>query len=118
MYRAFVWVALLLGSLSLIPFALIARARVTTSEKPRIHIIRDMDYQEKLKPQQASPLFADVSEAAAVRIRRAPVERGGLPCLAIRADLPADPDRGAHACAPAAALTRGGFKPTARSKRW
>ena len=45
--------------LSGVPFALIARARIAKSEKPRIHIIRDMDNQERFKAQQANEMFAD-----------------------------------------------------------
>ena len=45
--------------LALVPFALIARARATTSSSPRIQIIRDMARQPKLKSQAADPLFAD-----------------------------------------------------------
>jgi mono/diheme cytochrome c family protein len=44
---------------SWIPLVLIARARTVTSEKPRIHIIPDMDNQPRFKPQQRNPLFAD-----------------------------------------------------------
>jgi len=53
------YTALVLVSLSWIPLVLIARARVTTTPKPRIHIIQDMDNQPKFKPQQANPMFAD-----------------------------------------------------------
>ena len=48
MPRWFLRALVLLGVLGLIPFALIARARVTTSTEPRIHIIRDMDNQAEL----------------------------------------------------------------------
>jgi mono/diheme cytochrome c family protein len=53
------YTALVLVSLSWIPLVLIARARVTTTPTPRIHIIQDMDNQPKFKPQQANPMFAD-----------------------------------------------------------
>ena len=53
------YTALVLVSLSWIPLVLIARARVTTTPNPRIHIIQDMDNQPKFKPQQANPMFAD-----------------------------------------------------------
>ena len=53
---------------SFIPIALIMRARVTTSEQPRIHIIPDMDNQPKYKAQSRNPLFADR------RAMRPPVE--------------------------------------------
>jgi mono/diheme cytochrome c family protein len=53
------YTALVLVALSWIPLVLIARARVTTTPTPRIHIIQDMDNQPKFKPQQANPMFAD-----------------------------------------------------------
>lgn len=51
--------AMFLAMATGIPFAVIAWARHTTSDKPRIHIIRDMDYQTVFKAQQENPLFAD-----------------------------------------------------------
>jgi mono/diheme cytochrome c family protein len=45
--------------LAMIPPALIAWARTTTSDKPRIHIIQDMDSQAKLKTQSVGPLKVD-----------------------------------------------------------
>ncbi len=45
--------------LALVPLALIARARVVPSSKPRIHLISDMDNQPKYRAQAANPLFAD-----------------------------------------------------------
>ncbi len=51
--------AVVLGALSLVPFGVIARARNVTTTSPRIHIIRDMDSQEKFKAQAESALFAD-----------------------------------------------------------
>ncbi len=50
---------LILLSLHLVPLALIARARVSSSTKPRPHMILDMDKQAKLKAQRASSIFAD-----------------------------------------------------------
>jgi len=45
---------------SWIPLALIALARTTKSDKPRVHIFQDMDVQPKLHPQGFAPeLFAD-----------------------------------------------------------
>lgn len=44
---------------ALIPPVLIAKAWVSRTETPRIHIIQDMDNQEKYKAQAAMPLFAD-----------------------------------------------------------
>jgi mono/diheme cytochrome c family protein len=45
--------------LALIPPLWIARDRATKSQVPRIHPVRDMDFQPKYGPQAASPLFAD-----------------------------------------------------------
>ena len=45
--------------LSLIPLAMIARARATNQPTPRINIIPDMDIQSKFKPQSENALFAD-----------------------------------------------------------
>jgi mono/diheme cytochrome c family protein len=50
---------LILLSLFLVPLALIARARVSSSTKPRPHMILDMDRQTKLKAQADSTVFAD-----------------------------------------------------------
>ncbi len=52
-------VMLTLAIVALIPPLLIARARVTKSDKPRWHTFTDMDYQPKFKPQTTSTLFAD-----------------------------------------------------------
>jgi len=49
--------------LSWVPLALVAKARYSTSSKPRLHVVFDMDNQPKLKAQQANPLFADSREA-------------------------------------------------------
>lgn len=43
----------------MIPPVVIGYARVAKKSEPRIHIIQDMDNQERYKAQQASPLFAD-----------------------------------------------------------
>lgn len=51
--------AVLLGVLALVPFAMIARARATKSNLPRIHPIRDMGIQPKFLAQDVNPLFAD-----------------------------------------------------------
>lgn len=59
MPRWLVYSLILLAALALIPLALIARARATTSELPRIQPIRDMAKQPKFKTQSANPLFAD-----------------------------------------------------------
>ncbi len=52
-------IGIALAFLSLIPLAVIAKARVTTSKEPRIHVIRDMDNQASFRAQEANPLFAD-----------------------------------------------------------
>lgn len=46
-------------ALTFIPFAVAANARLSTSELPRIHIVPDMDNQEKYRPQAESKLFPD-----------------------------------------------------------
>lgn len=45
--------------LSLVPISLLLRARVTTSERPRVHLIQDMDKQPRFGPQSQNPAFAD-----------------------------------------------------------
>jgi mono/diheme cytochrome c family protein len=50
---------LILVSLHLVPLAFIARARVTTSTKPAVHMFLDMDKQAKYKAQADSVVFAD-----------------------------------------------------------
>lgn len=57
--RGFYYATGLLVVLAFIPPLLIARARETTSELPRLHLFKDMDSQPKFKPQTKSPLFAD-----------------------------------------------------------
>lgn len=53
------WTVILLATLALVPFALIARARTNPSPKPRLHVFFDMDNQPRYEAQQASPLFRD-----------------------------------------------------------
>jgi mono/diheme cytochrome c family protein len=43
----------------LIPLMVIAYARYNTTDQPRIHLVPDMDFQEKYKAQNTSPLFED-----------------------------------------------------------
>jgi len=50
---------LLLGSLALLPFACVARARAVKSPLPRMHLVPDMDNQASYKSQQVNPMFAD-----------------------------------------------------------
>ncbi len=42
-----------------LPLALAVKARHSKSEKPRVHIIQDMDSQPKYKAQRENPIFAD-----------------------------------------------------------
>lgn len=51
--------AWIVTSLALLPPAMIAKARFSESEHTRIHLVGNMDFQEKYQAQQASPLFAD-----------------------------------------------------------
>ena len=59
MPRPVIYVLLVLFSLTLIPMAFLAKARVTDSVIPRIQIVPDMDNQPKFKAQAENPLFAD-----------------------------------------------------------
>jgi hypothetical protein len=52
-------VLLLLAALALVPVAWLARARVTQSAQPRIHLVPDMDNQGRYKAQQTNGWFAD-----------------------------------------------------------
>ena len=79
MNRYLLPVAVLLGTLGLVPLGFIAASRVSTSEEPRIHIIRDMDDQAARRAQHENPLFADG------RAMRAPV-----PGTVARGELRAD----------------------------
>lgn len=45
--------------LGLIPAAFVVYAMNSTSTKPRIHLVHDMDHQQKFKPQTVNPAFAD-----------------------------------------------------------
>lgn len=47
------------GTMALIPFAIIAKARASTSEDPHYHIFGDMDFQPKVKSDSAFELFGD-----------------------------------------------------------
>jgi mono/diheme cytochrome c family protein len=51
-----------------VPLALVARARVTMSTQPRVHLFLDMDKQPRFNTQVVSPVFADR------RTMRPPVE--------------------------------------------
>ncbi|MAW60151.1 MAG: hypothetical protein CMJ94_04870 [Planctomycetes bacterium] len=47
------------GTGLIIPLMIIAYARFSTQDQPRIHLVPDMDFQEKYKAQNPSPLFED-----------------------------------------------------------
>jgi mono/diheme cytochrome c family protein len=46
-------------SMTWVPLAFIARARVSFSDRPRVQFVQDMANQPRLGPQQASAIFAD-----------------------------------------------------------
>ena len=50
---------LVVFSLGLLPPLFIAKARLSKSSQPRIHLVQDMDNQPRFKAQQAAPAFAD-----------------------------------------------------------
>jgi mono/diheme cytochrome c family protein len=53
------WLLAAIAVAALVPPLVIAGYRYSTKSLPRIHPIQDLDFQEKYKPQAASPLFAD-----------------------------------------------------------
>jgi mono/diheme cytochrome c family protein len=55
--RGLVYGIIVVIAASLLPFAFFARARATTSEEPRVHLVFDMDHQPKALAQAASPFF-------------------------------------------------------------
>ncbi|HPA81175.1 MAG TPA: cytochrome c [Thermoanaerobaculales bacterium] len=57
--RWLTYLVVVLVVMSWVPLALILRARAVKSDKPRIHIVQDMDNQPKLGPQAGNRLFAD-----------------------------------------------------------
>ena len=57
--RGFIYAAVLLLSLLLVPPVLILKARTMPSDKPRIHIIQNMDNQPLYKAQHSSLMFRD-----------------------------------------------------------
>jgi mono/diheme cytochrome c family protein len=56
---ALYWIGVTAVLLAFLPPLWIARVRATTSAKPRIHLIQDMDFQPRYNAQAASPLFDD-----------------------------------------------------------
>ncbi|MEW6337971.1 MAG: c-type cytochrome [Acidobacteriota bacterium] len=59
MPRWLIWLAVTVTAFALVPLAMVARARTTTSPHPRLHVVPDMDQQPRFKAQAANPLFAD-----------------------------------------------------------
>jgi mono/diheme cytochrome c family protein len=54
-----VYGSIILAVAAAVPFALAAKARYSKSDKPRIHVIGDMDWQPKYKAQRENPIFDD-----------------------------------------------------------
>lgn len=59
MPRWLIYLIVVLVVLSWIPLAFVIRARTATTTKPRLHLIPDMDHQEKFKSQSRNRLFRD-----------------------------------------------------------
>ncbi|HWO13624.1 MAG TPA: quinol:electron acceptor oxidoreductase subunit ActD [Polyangiaceae bacterium] len=57
--RGVIYGLVMLASAATVPFALAMLARVSTSERPRVHIVPDMDWQEKFKAQRENHFFED-----------------------------------------------------------
>ncbi len=57
--KALPWILAVAAALALLPPLLIARARQGKSDQPRIHLIRDMDFQPRYNPQSYGAFFAD-----------------------------------------------------------
>jgi mono/diheme cytochrome c family protein len=66
--RAFFWAGGLAALVALLPPLYVATIKLTKSDKPRIHIVPNMDYQPRYNTQAASQWFADG------RTMRLPVE--------------------------------------------
>jgi mono/diheme cytochrome c family protein len=56
---ALVYGLIIVTCAAVVPLALAVKARHSKSDKPRIHIIQDMDSQPKYKAQRENPIFAD-----------------------------------------------------------
>lgn len=81
----FIAAGVIFTCLALLPVALIAKARNGMSRQPRIHIIQDMDNQEKYKAQMANDAFLD---GRAMRSEPAgTVARGDLRAIAADSHL-------------------------------
>ncbi|MBK9119895.1 MAG: DUF3341 domain-containing protein [Phycisphaerales bacterium] len=74
--KVFQVVGLFILTLLLIPPLVVAKARVSRSTEPRIHIIQDMDNQERFKSQQLNTFFAD--QRASRGIVTGTIARGDL----------------------------------------
>ena len=61
--RALVLTLVVVAVLLVLPPLFAAKARVSLSETPRLHIVQDMDNQERYRAQQTHPLFADARAA-------------------------------------------------------
>jgi len=57
--RPLIYVAVLAVGLSIVPFALFAKARASTMEEGRRHLVWDMDFTPSYKAQSFNPLFED-----------------------------------------------------------
>jgi mono/diheme cytochrome c family protein len=66
--RPVVYGLVILAVLSILPFAMAAKARASVSRETRLNLIPDMDYQPKMKADRRNPFFEDE------RASRAPVE--------------------------------------------
>lgn len=55
--KPLVLAAAVIAVVALVPFAFIAKARATKTDKPKIHAMGDMDWQIKFQAQQPNPLF-------------------------------------------------------------
>lgn len=57
--RWIIYTIVIVMALSLLPLAMVAKARVSKMSQPRIHLIEDMGRQPKYKAQALDPVFAD-----------------------------------------------------------
>ena len=57
--RIVVFATVLIGTLAMMPFAVVAWTRSAPSSGRPIHIVQDMDYQPRFDTQTVNPLFAD-----------------------------------------------------------
>jgi mono/diheme cytochrome c family protein len=59
MPKGLVYALVVVTAAAVVPLALAVKARHSKTEKPRVHIIQDMDAQPKYKAQRENPIFAD-----------------------------------------------------------